>query len=621
FLNTLFINGTSVKEWNNKAVAMLENGEITDITFGAQQGNIKNGVPYAPIFGMNGYADSVGSYMQVTVPTGYIDRVSSFKIGKGFANLQGDTLYYVSKDVEYVRSGSQFVKVSGTVDISDAFKIIAQDYTASNGTMLYYLHTNNVKYWTEQYGSTGAYAINEKEWKGQADVSLQGGAVQMSYIEFNGTPLYDINANDNGSYGATQGNIASGSKYAPILAFLTPAEMGDSIKLQIPSKYPSNSGTAADNHKSLTIKKGFYVVDTTTNIKYEVTKDIQWDFEDGEWVEHTNKIETSVLEATMFGDASDAFAGIKLAGSDYAGAPGTYAGEVKTAKSFAQSANFLSHILIDGKALTKPGEAFLNVWGNKGYFTFRPGNNTATEITILAGYQFPTYNALRTGEKEVYVTTEDITFVKGANGAWAVKPDAMQEGEYETSVQGVTYARDNKNNWMMFSLTEKDYPKASEEYNVKVDEEKISALNLYDKIVVDGLTLRTRMDIYGAPNDKPTINLWVADCFALKIAGCTGTLDSAKKVTIKAGAQFPSYAYITEGVEAYYLTKEEVTFVNVGDNNGVWERQYRATFKADGNIVDVVEYVASKGFTAPEVPEKDGYRGAWESYTANGNIV
>ena len=690
FLNTLFINGTSVREWNKRAEAMLANGEITDITFGAEQGNIKNGVPYAPIFGLNAYVDGIGSYMQVTVPVGYIADISSFKVGKGFANLQGDTLYYMSKDVEYVKSGSQFVKVASTVDISDAFKIIAQDRTASDGTMLYYLHTNNVKYWTEQYGSTGAYAINEKEWKGQADVSLQGGAVQMSYIEFNGTPLYDINASDNGSYGATQGNIASGSKYAPILAFLTPAELGDSIKVQIPSKYPSNSGTAADNHKTIAIKKGFYVVDTTTNIKYEVTKDIQWDYEDGEWVEHTNKIETSVLEATMFGSASDAFAGIKLADSNYEIAPSTYAGDVKTAKSFAQSANFISHILIDDTPLRTPSEAFLNVWGNKGYFSFRPGNNTATKITILAGCQFPTYKALLTGEKEVYVTTEDITFVKDGNtwvkdegscnvvftvdgatyatqkverGGYATVPATptkastemydykfagwylngveydfstpvnqsitlnavftqhLREGEYKTSVKGITYARDKATNWMMFSLTEKDYPKASETYNVKVDEAKVAALNLYDKIIVDGFTLRNRINSYGAAKDKPTINLWVADCFALQIPGCTGALDGAKKVTIKAGAQFPSYTYATEGKEVYYLTQEEITFVNVGNNNGAWERQYRATFKADGNVVDIVEYVESQGFTAPEVPEKDGYRGVWESYTAKGDIV
>ena len=166
-------------------------------------------------------------------------------------------------------------------------------------------------------------------------------------------------------------------------------------------------------------------MDTATNIKYEVTKDIQWDNESGEWVEHTNKIETTVTDARLFGSATDAFAGIKLAGSDYAAAPGTYPGEAKTAKSFAQSANFLAHILIDDKQLSKPGEAFLNVWGNKGYFTFRPGNNSATKITILAGCQFPTYNALRTGAKEVYVTTEDVTFVKDSSGNWV-----KDEGSY-----------------------------------------------------------------------------------------------------------------------------------------------------------------------------------------------
>ena len=624
FLNMLYINGTSVREWNRQAHAALDAGDITDITYGSQQSAIKNNKgDYAPIFVSNSEpTGNYGSLSQVWIPTGYIPNVSSFKVSKGYANLEGDTLYYVSKDVEYVKSGSQFVKVSDSVDITDSFKFLVQDRTASDGTMQYYIHTDNVKYWTQQYGETGAFSINEKEWiRPTEPASVQGGAVQMSYIEFNGTSVYDINANDNNSYEATQGSIASGSKYAPILAYLTPQEMGNSIKLRVPSKYPSGSGTAADNHKTITIKKGFYVVDTSTNIKYEVTRDIQWDYENGAWVEHYEKIETTVLDATIFGGASDAFAGIKLADSDYANAPGTYKGDKLTAKSFAQSANFLSHILIDGKALTKPGEAYLNVWNNKGYFTFRPGNNTATEITILAGCQFPTYNALSTGEKEVYVTTEDITFVKDANGTWAVKPDATQEGEYDTGVSGVTYARDNATNWMMFSLTDKDYPKASETYNVKVDEAKVAALNLYDKIVVDGFTLRNRINSYGTAKDKPTINLWVADCFALQIPGCTGALDGAKKVTIKAGAQFPSYVYATEGVEAYYVTKEEVTFVNVGASSGVWERQYRATFKADGEVVDVVEYVASKGFTAPEVPEKEGYLGAWESYTANGNIV
>ena len=692
FLNMLYINGTSVKEWNNKAHAALEAGEITDISYGSDFWLIDNGPTYAPIAMSNSaYISGLGSISQVWIPTDYISNVSSFKVAKGFANLQGDTLYYVSKDVEYARSGNDFVKVASSVDISDAFKLLVQDYTASDGTMLYYLHTNNTQYWTQQYGSTGAYSINEKEWKGVTDSSLQGGAVQMSYLEFNGTPIYDINGSDNGAYGATQGNIASGGKYAPILAFLTPEELGNSIKLQIPSKYPSNGGAAADNHQTLTIKKGFFVVDTATNIKYEVTRDIQWDYQDGAWVEHITKIETTVEDARLFGSSADVFAGVKLVGSDYAAASNTYAGTVKTAKEFAQSANFLSHVLIDDAPLSKPGEAFLNVWGNYGYFTFRPGNNSATKITILAGCQFPTYNALFTGAKEVYVTTEDVTFVKqgdnwvkdegvktynvtftvdGAThatqeveeGSLATRPEAptktdstytytfdkwlldgveydfatpvasditlvasftktLKAGEYATSIKSVVYARDNKNNWMMIRLSEKDYPAPGEVFNFSTNENQILALNLYDKIVVDGYTLRSRVNSKGTIEEVPKINLWQADCLGIRIPGAAGALDGAQRITIRAGAQFPSYAYVTEGVEAYFVTTEEITFVNVGNESGAWEREYTATFVADGEVIATIPYLASKGFTAPAVPEKAGLKGEWESYTANGNII
>lgn len=696
FLNFYYINGTSIRDWNKQAHAALDAGEITDITYGSGHGTISgNKGVYAPIFVWNATPDSNINvcYSQTWIPTGYISNVSSFKVAKGMGWLADDgKFYYVPKDVEFVKSGSSFIKVSSAVDISDQFKLLVQDYTASNGTMLYYLHTNSVKYWEAQYGSTGAYAINEKEWKGVVDSSKQGGAVQMSYLEVNGKAVYDINAEDNGAYGATQGNIASGGKYAPILAFLTPQELGNAIKLQIPSAYPSGSGNAAGNHKTIAIKKGFYVVDTSTNIKYEVTKDVQWDYLDGAWVDHVEQIQTNVTMATMFGSASDAFAGIALAGSDYNNAPGTYAGDVKTAISFVQSANFLSHVLIDDNPLVKPGEAFLNVWGNKGYFTFRPGNNTATKITILAGCQFPTYKALLDGTKEVYVTTEDVTFVKDSSGNWVkdegvknytvtftvdgstyqtqeVAPDGcatvpnapskpddnkytytfngwylngvkydfatpvtenitltaaftatLKAGEYDTSVTGITYARDKANNWMMFSLSEKDYPNAGENYNIATTEEKISALNLYDKIVVDGYTLRNRIATHGS-TEAPKINLWQSSCFAIRIAGCAGALDGAKKVTIRAGAQFPSYAYITEGTEAYYVTEQEYTFVNVDADNGAWEEQYTATFVADGVVVETIPYLKSQGFTAPEVPEKEGYRGAWESYTANGNIT
>ncbi|MBE7100084.1 MAG: hypothetical protein E7364_00555 [Clostridiales bacterium] len=436
FLNMLYVNGTSVRDWNKQAHAALDAGEITDITYGSGHGTISgNKGVYAPIFVWNAAYDAGvgGCYAQTWIPTGYISNVSSYKVSKGMGWLTDDgTFYYVAKDVEYVKSGSSFEKVASAVDISDTLTFY--NGGTSEATDTYYIYTKGGQKWTAAYGSTGSTALGEYEWKGQSDTSKQGGSVQMSFMYINGQSVYDINATDNEAYGSTHGNISSGTaKFAPIMAWVVPYNStlgGSAITIQIPSAYPGNKTT-------ITIKKGFYVVDTSTNIKYEVTKDVQWDYENGAWGEHVEKIETSVDDAKIFFNGSsttDAFAGISLAGSDYAVAPSTYAGTVKTAKSYAQSANFLSHILIDDAALNKPGEAYLNVWGKMGYFTFRPGNVSATKITILAGCQFPTYNALLNGAKEVYVTTEDVTFIKDSSGNWV-----LDEGvtTYTVTVDGV----------------------------------------------------------------------------------------------------------------------------------------------------------------------------------------
>ncbi|MBQ3019106.1 MAG: hypothetical protein IJD77_00775 [Clostridia bacterium] len=436
FLNMLYINGTSIKEWNDLAHADLDAGRISDITYGSTHGTIStNKSVYAPIFVWNtayGNNASLGSFFQAFIPTAYVSDVSSFKVAKGFANLQEDTLYYVSKDVEYVKSATSFAKIASTVDITDTLTFY--NGGTSEATDTYYIYTKGGQKWTAAYGSTGSTALGEYEWKGQSDTSKQGGSVQMSFMYINGQSVYDINATDNEAYGSTHGNISSGTaKFAPIMAWVVPYNStlgGSAISIQIPSAYPGNKTT-------ITIKKGFYVVDTSMNIKYEVTKDVQWDYEDGAWNEHVEKIETSVDDAKIFfndSSTTDAFAGISLVGDDYAAAPSTYAGTVKTAKSYAQSANFLSHILIDDTALSAPNEAYLNVWGKMGYFTFRPGKPSATKITILAGCQFPTYDALLNGTKEVYVTTEDVTFIKDSSGNWV-----LDEGvtTYTVTVDGV----------------------------------------------------------------------------------------------------------------------------------------------------------------------------------------
>ena len=394
-----------------------------------------------------------------------------------------------------------------------------------------------------------------------------------------------------------------GSKGKGYFSFVVRKSEEDSQRITIPA------GTIFPSYAMTSLKA---VTGNAIYMMYETQNDVTFiKQEDGTWA---REIEATVSHAAIFGSSADAFAGIAIEGSSFASAPNTYPGDVKLAKTFARSENFLSHVLVDGER-PHSGEGFLNVWSNFGYFCFRPGNNDATTITILAGCKIPTYNALALGYDEVYVVSQDITFEKNADGEW-VLDNGIDAGEYETSISSVVFGRTNSDSWMLITLTESDYPSPNEVFNVGDVNNVVVSSNLYDKIVVDGYTLRAR------DGDKqPTINRWQADCLGLKIPGVDSNLNGAKKVTIRAGAQFPSYAYFTEGVEAYFVTTEEITFVNVGNSNGAWERQYEATFMADGEVVSRISYLSSQGLTAPAVPEKEGYRGEWEAYVAEGNIT
>ena len=458
------------------------------------------------------------------------------------------------------------------------------------------------------------YVQNNGDGTGYFGVSLKGDDYAGSQLEVNQNYAYNyvdkISVNGNGVTGVTgkYGLYSLGSKGAGYYAFHILASEADMQTITIPAGtvFPSRAMTTL---RALNSNNG-------VNIFYETKTDVTFvKQEDGSWA---REIEATVSHAAIFHEASnyaDTFGGIAIEGSNFASAPNTYAGDAKAAKTFARSENFLSHVLIDGASPLSYGEGFLNVWGNYGYFCFRPGNSEATSITILKGCKIPTYNALLYGYDEVYVISEDISFKLDEDGNW-VLDNGVEAGEYETSINSVVYSRDNGSNWMMFTLSEKDYPKASETYNVKDVANRVSALNLYDKIVVDGYTLRSREG-----DKEPTINLWVADCFGVRVLGAGNSLDGAQKVTVRAGAQFPSYAYLTDGTQAFYVTTEEITFVNVGNTNGKWERQYKATFVVDGEVIATIPYLVSEGLVAPEVPEIEGYRGEWEAYVAEGNIT
>ena len=128
--------------------------------------------------------------------------------------------------------------------------------------------------------------------------------VQMKYIYLNGKSLYDINKEDDGSYGSSQGNIASGGVYAPILVLMGLEQNSkySYIQLHVPSAYPNADFGANENHDSIEIKAGFSV--TENNVTYMVSKDLKWVNLNGTWVPADNLLAAdtmSIAEAVIDG--------------------------------------------------------------------------------------------------------------------------------------------------------------------------------------------------------------------------------------------------------------------------------------------------------------------------------
>lgn len=400
---TIYVNGKSIEEWNNQMIAedARFNEPSTYTSFPQNSEDPGHKSVFVKPVGL--WATSTG--FQLTILQELVADCTEVVVTVG----QG---CYSSGKFIITGNKSATVLTQNVVDITNDLTFLdnSKHNPAEWGpTKLYFIHTNEKACWT-QAPCGGCLNENDPANKG-------GGQIQMKSILFNGVSLWDINKNDDGAYGSTQGNIASGGQYAPILVMMS-GELGSSLKLTVPTNY------ANGDHREIVIKKGFNVAENGTS--YYVAYDVVFTNVNGTWVKEvkdTVEIETTVEDLQMFVQTDGAFAGIKVVGNDYEPAGNTYPGTAQTALSFAQSGNFLTHVLFDGVAPATPGEAFLNVWNNLGYFTFSPINTNATRFTVLAGCKLPTYNALLTGVKEVYVVTEDVTFIK-QNGAWINEKDA-----------------------------------------------------------------------------------------------------------------------------------------------------------------------------------------------------
>ena len=421
--NAIYINGKSIEEWNTQKIAedAKFNNPATYSFFPQNSADPSHLDPFVKPVGL--WATSTGFRLSIFQELVADLETVTVTVGSGcmFAGS-----FMVEETV------SKTVLTQDVVDITDKLTFLDNSHNSPaewGPTSMYMINTNGESLWTK---SPLGGCLNEYDPTGAG-----GGQVQMKYIYFNGTSLYDINKSDNGAYGSTQGNIAGGGIYAPILVTMS-AEVGSTLKLTVPTSY--TNGKAA--HEEIIIKKGFNFVEN--GVSYYVRNDVVFTKTASGWqteVEAT-EIETEVTGIKTYANRTDGgnnenFVIFQLSNNDYVG--------VNTV-GIKDISSLFGYIEIDGKVLNAtPGEPFFNVWGTPNSIAFRaPGLDAAglqqvEYITIKAGAKFPSYNVQYNGAPlTYYVTTEDITFIHSIpNDTWTVGTLAS-EFTVTYEVDGVT---------------------------------------------------------------------------------------------------------------------------------------------------------------------------------------
>ena len=291
-------------------------------------------------------------------------------------------------------------------------------------------------------------------------------------------------------------------------------------------------------------------------------------------------VETSVVSVSV----NTANAGImkyprlELTGVDYKNSSGTYN---KTGDYSALSGlNTFTKIKIGGEAVGTDfdGSAmdpYLNMYDNSvDRFAFKYENfPSATEITIEAGCEFPSYTLWSGTGNVVYRTTEDVTFVKN-NGVWVKKINYTYADTYAASVSAnaklVTYPR--------IELIYTDYKKSGGSFNNEKKYDTLYGLNTFTKIKIDGIAVNA---IYDGTITDPHLNMYdnSVDRFAFKYED----FPKANEVIIEEGCEFPSYALWSGNGTLVYRMAETATFKKV---DGVWVKQLSSSYR-DTNVTSI----------------------------------
>ena len=333
---------------------------------------------------------------------------------------------------------------TAAVDLKDAFEANswgdAGDYKEA---LLYRLRSPSVTtYWSEFGASAGANdTIGETVLK---NIFVNGKSIYdhnaeyKALIESGATSPITWTGMPNAKTGETrymQPNIADDvayktTRFAPIFVNLCNhnADYGNSIDLYIPTAY-----LAKEDVKSIKIGKDFYLEKNGTS--FGVSADVT--FEVNAMGKPFKKMDLSNYEikptAVTKVDGSnnsatgwDSFLRFYLEESDYDNCNTT----ALPNKGIMMSLNFYNYVLFNGKPLLEyyqddpiNYEMFFNVWGKKNSYGVRwPHSlNSAveagkiTEITILAGCQFPSATAF---DSVIYEVKEEVTLKTSGNGIY-----------------------------------------------------------------------------------------------------------------------------------------------------------------------------------------------------------
>lgn len=462
-------------------------------------------------------------------------------------------------------SKSKTVLTQSVVDLTK--KLTFLDNTSGGGpawkddTNQYYIHTNNETCWTKDAPKGGC--LNECD-----PAAAGGGQVQLKYIYFNGTSVYDINKTDDGTYNSEHNNIKTGGAYAPVFAIMS-TELGSTLKLVAPMEFDGG------RRESIVIKKGFNLVEN--GVSYYVKHDVIFTNTGSGWTK-TVKAEEIATEVTGIktyanrtdGGTNENFVIFQLSNNDYEGLNTT---------AIVDMRSLFGYIDIDGNVLSAtPSEPFFNVWGIQNSIAFRaPGLDAAglqqvKYITIKAGAKFPAYTTQNGGDLTYYVTQEDVTFVHNVpNDTWTIGEYTGEE-TIGTSVKSIV----TSDGYIGIELTQSDYTNADSEYTADLSS-LVGFIDFGGTIMGSKPAESTAWYSPASDSTWPSSVVFIAPGFS---TGYTG-LDY---ITIKAGAKFPAYENVASGANRYYVTEADITFYK--HSNGTWQTTM------EKQVVDVTSEIA-----------------------------